>query len=197
MVQDRNYDSPKNALGGPMPTKIQATYSQGQDIIIDVTLTAHHKGHFVFSACPIVYGEVAGQPCFDQYKLTFVEDLKYGANFDPNYPERAYLAPAGAGYVLNTSSSTSVMDFSFRMRLPPDLYGDIVLIQWYYLTANSCIHEGYDQYNWPDGWGMHTLSAGKCDTISTDGKLYSYYLRCNLTFLISALSHTFTVFFFI
>ena len=169
MVQDRNYDSPKNALGGPMPTKIQATYSQGQNIIIDVSLTAHHKGHFVFSACPIVYGEVAGQPCFDQYKLIFVEDLKYGANFDPNYPERAYLAPAGAGYVLNTSSSNSVIDFSFKMRLPPDLYGDIVLIQWYYLTANSCIHEGYDQYNWPDDWGVQ-LSADKCTQISTDGR---------------------------
>ena len=90
MVQDRNYDAPKNALGGPMPTKIQATYSQGQDIIINITLTAHHKGHFVFSGCPIVYGEVAGQPCFDQYKLTFVEDLLYGANFDFNNPERAF-----------------------------------------------------------------------------------------------------------
>lgn len=35
----------------------QATYLQGQDITIDVTLTAHHKGHFEFAACAISPGE--------------------------------------------------------------------------------------------------------------------------------------------
>jgi len=40
-----------------MPINQQQTYSQGQDIIIDVTLTAHHKGHFEFAACPISDGE--------------------------------------------------------------------------------------------------------------------------------------------
>ena len=151
-----------------MPTRIQATYNQGEDIIIDVTLTAHHKGHFTFSACPIVYGEVASQPCFDQHKLMFIEDMLHGANFDPDHPERAYLAPVNnPGYVLNPSSSVGVMDFSFKMRLPPDLYGDIVLLQWYYLTANSCVHDGYEQYDWPDGWEVP--SADICGTVSKDG----------------------------
>eukprot|EP00986_Skeletonema_menzelii_P015506 scaffold11920_cov91-Skeletonema_menzelii.AAC.4 len=168
IVQERNYDAPKNALGGPMPTKVQATYHQGQDIIIDVSLTAHHKGHFVFSACPIVAGEIPSQACFDDHKLTFIEDVAWDANFDPNYPERAYIAPMNnPDYVLNPSSSVRVMDFSFKMRLPPDLYGDVVLIQWYYLTANSCVHDGYDQYDWPDGWG--TPTADKCGTVSSDG----------------------------
>ena len=53
------------------------------------------------------------------------------------------------------------------MRLPPDLYGDIVLIQWYYLTANSCVHDGYEKYNWPDGWEIP--SADKCGNVSKDG----------------------------
>ena len=35
----------------------QATYLQGQDIVIDVTLTAHHKGHFEFAVCAIAEGE--------------------------------------------------------------------------------------------------------------------------------------------
>ena len=47
----------RNALGGPMPINQQATYLQGQDITIDVTLTAHHKGHFEFAACAISVGE--------------------------------------------------------------------------------------------------------------------------------------------
>lgn len=41
-----------------MPTNQQATYLQGQEIEIDVTLTAHHKGHFEFAACPISEGEI-------------------------------------------------------------------------------------------------------------------------------------------
>ena len=47
----------RNALGGPMSTNQQATYLQGQDIVIDVTLTAHHKGHFEFAVCAIAEGE--------------------------------------------------------------------------------------------------------------------------------------------
>jgi len=39
----RNYDSPKNALGWSMPPMVQATYNQGQEVVPDVTLTAHHK----------------------------------------------------------------------------------------------------------------------------------------------------------
>ena len=110
-----------------MPTKIQATYTQGQDVVMNVTLTAHHKGHFVFSACPIIYGEIPSQECFDENKLIFVEDLLHGANFDPNYPERAYVAPVNIpDYVPNYGTT----EFSFNMRVPEDLYGDIVLIQW-------------------------------------------------------------------
>eukprot|EP00581_Thalassiosira_minuscula_P005354 CAMPEP_0183742588 /NCGR_PEP_ID=MMETSP0737-20130205/64777_1 /TAXON_ID=385413 /ORGANISM="Thalassiosira miniscula, Strain CCMP1093" /LENGTH=1396 /DNA_ID=CAMNT_0025978175 /DNA_START=206 /DNA_END=4396 /DNA_ORIENTATION=- len=165
----RNYDTPKNALGGKMPIKIQADYTQGQDVVLNVTLTAHHKGHFVFSACPIAPFEIPTQKCFDQNKLTFVEDLLYGGNYDPNYPERAYLAPVDdLNYAIDIGSSRGIMDYSFKMRLPPNVYGDLVLIQWYYLTANSCYHDGYLQYNWPPGWDKSTAS-GLCGRVSSDG----------------------------
>lgn len=171
---ERNYDTPKNALGGPMPTNIQAEYVQGQNIVLDVTLTAHHKGHFVFSACPISppHNKIPTQECFDQHKLTFVSDLIHNANYDPRYPERAYLAPVSdaENYVLDLGATKGVMDYSFNMLLPKDLYGDVVLIQWYYLTANSCYHEGYQEYNWPSEWHINdATSSGKCGTISSDG----------------------------
>ena len=127
----RNYDTPKNALGGNMPVMIQANYTQGQDVILYVVLTAHHKGHFVFSGCPISPGEIPTQECFDSNRLTFVEDMLHGANYDPNYPERAYIAPPNIpNYVLDVSSAAGMMSFRFKMRLPPNLYGDVVLIQW-------------------------------------------------------------------
>ncbi|KAL7521899.1 hypothetical protein ACHAWX_006594 [Stephanocyclus meneghinianus] len=169
----RNYDTPKNALGGPMPTNIQATFTQGQDVIVNVTLTAHHKGHFEFAVCAISSGEVPTKECFGQNKLTFVEDLIYGANYDPNYPYRAYVAPVDVvvdgEYVPNYGTTEGLMDFSFKMRLPPNVYGDLVLLQWYYLTANTCIHNGYAEYNWPDGWRDDSLSASLCGDVSPDG----------------------------
>lgn len=74
------------------------------------------------------------QECFGQNKLTFVEDLIYGANYDPNYPYRAYVAPVDVvvdgEYVPNYGTTEGLMDFSFKMRLPPNVYGDLVLLQW-------------------------------------------------------------------
>jgi len=161
MVGFHNYDSPRNALGGLMRTNVQATYTQGQEVVMDVVLTAHHKGHFVFSACPIMHGEVPSQKCFDEHQLTFVEDLLWGGTLDPNYPERAYIAPIE---VASDDPDKNEVEYSFRMRLPSDLYGDLVLIQWYYNTANSCIHEGYMEYDWPWDYRFNTgvISSPQC-----------------------------------
>jgi len=144
-----------------MKTNIQATYIQGEEFVVNVTLTAHHKGHFVFSACSIVHGEVPAQSCFDDNRLMFVEDMLHGAKLDANYPERAYLAPLG----------DSDPRYSFKMRLPSDLHGDLVLIQWYYLTANSCINEGYEEYDWPwdYGWNTGGVTPAQCGEVSKDG----------------------------
>ena len=48
------------------------------------------------------------------------------------------------------------------------------MIAWfsrrYYLTANSCYHEGYQQYNWPSSWSADTtLSSMLCGEISLNG----------------------------
>ena len=82
---------------------------------------------------PTIYVNIRIE-CFEQNKLTFVEDLIYGANYDQNYPHRAYIAPVNVPenetYVPNYGTTEGLMDFSFKMRLPPNIYGDLVLIQW-------------------------------------------------------------------
>jgi hypothetical protein len=136
--------------------KSQACYQPGQIIDLEVTLTAHHKGHFEFKMCPIVPFEVPTQACFDANPLTFV------TTFDPNYPERAYIPDAAAG---NT--------FSYKYKLPDGLSGDLVLLQWHYVTANSCIPEGYYGYNWPVGtyWsGPNPLNMAICGPLPLDGE---------------------------
>lgn len=113
-------------------------------------MSQHHKGHFALKACAISHGEVPTQACFDANPLTFIADELYGANVDPLYPERAYiprtdfeggLVRDGSGYL-----------FHHRFQLPANLEGDLVLIQWHYVTGNSCLDVGYNTYHWPSGF---------------------------------------------
>jgi len=149
-----DYDYPLNALGGPMPKTIQAIYDQGRDIILESVLTAHHKGHFTYKACPIEGDELPTQACFDSNPLTFVEDTLYGAPPDPNYPDRAYIPLAGHPRYQKTSAGYF---HSHKYRLPSNLVGEYVLIQWHYITANSCLPEGYNNYQFPPNFNPGSL----------------------------------------
>lgn len=160
IIAGRNYDTPTNYFGDSLAPNPQTFYQCGQIIDLDVTLTAHHKGHFEFKACPISPGQVATQDCFDANPLMFISDTKYGANFDTNYPERAYI-PDASGY-----------SFSYKFQLPAGLSGDLVLLQWHYVTANSCIPTGYNDYNWPTGsyWpGANPQNLPTCGPLPPDG----------------------------
>jgi len=156
----RNYDFPKTALENPMPPKPQQCYQPGQIIDLEVTLTAHHKGHFEFKACPISPGQAPTQACFDAHPLRFVSDVlspgesRATANFDPNYPERAYIP-------------LTDWDLQYKYQLPAGLSGDLVLLQWHYITANSCKHVGYDTYNWPPGFYPGDVPV--CGPLPPDG----------------------------
>ena len=148
-----------------MPADPQARYTRGQIISIDVVLTAHHMGHFEFSACPIKQGGVATGNCFKQYRLKFVSDPLYGAPKDPNYPYRAYIAPPG-----RSKQQGSGLLYRFRVKLPDNLTGDLVLLQWHYFTANSCIYPGYNSYPYPADWNVGKSGQGICNNIPADGR---------------------------
>ena len=67
---------------------------------------------------------------------------------------------------LKKSSSGDYL-YRHKYRLPANLSGDIVLIQWHYVTANSCLPEGYDQYTFPQGFDPGSLST--CGPLPPDG----------------------------
>jgi len=176
---ERNYDCPLNVYGDPMPSNIQGAYREGQIIEIDVLATTHHKGHFEFAVCPIdnvVPMPVPTEECFRDNKLTFVSDELYGAVPDPNYPERGYIAPASkATWSNGTPGEQPVVGAEYKMKfkLPEGVAGDVVLLQWYYLTANSCKHEGYAEYDFPEEWGSDVKlykALPDCEDVPEDGK---------------------------
>ena len=60
-----------------MPSNIQGVYEEGVEIEVEVLVTTHHKGNFVFSFCPIddsVPMLVPTKECFARNKLTFLSD---------------------------------------------------------------------------------------------------------------------------
>ncbi len=153
-INARNYDF--------LPSGVQATYSSGQTVDFEIVMTAHHKGHFELKACPISPGQTATQACFDRNPLRFVSGEN--ANPDPNYPFRAYLPPANPPAAEN---GAGLWPYRYRYQLPQGLTGDLVLLQWHYITANSCLPPGYNTYNWPAGW--HPGNLPICVDIPADG----------------------------
>jgi hypothetical protein len=162
-----------------MPPAPQARYLQGQEIEVDVVLTAHHKGHFEFSACPIAPGGVATASCFAQFPLTYVSDSLYQAPKDNNYPYRAYIAPLARAIPDSTSSPPGVF-YRFRFKLPSNLSGELILLQWHYYTANSCTYPGYASYPFPSSWGNMQDNLGLCTNIPPDGN--GVPGKCHLTY---------------
>jgi len=170
LFQGKNYDEPENSEGDLMPTNIQATYVEGDSIIVESVITAHHKGHFTLKACAIEEGEIPSQDCFDENPLIFIEDKYYGANPDPDFPERAYIPPVNVMRRWRRDSTVvpKSLRFKHKYRLPSGLSGSLVLLQWQYITANSCIHKGYKNYDWPRGWDDNK-DLPTCGKLPKDG----------------------------
>lgn len=152
IVDNRDYDNPLDKAGNPLVPKAQAIYTEGQIIDMEFVFTANHNGHHVTYACPDFDNPT--KECFKKYPLEFVEDISveaYGTDAnapkDPNFPSRGYVNP-GASHT------------KMRFKLPVGLTGDLVLLQWHWVTGNSCRSAGYDTYPFPSGWNPSNM--GPC-----------------------------------
>ena len=134
---DYDYDLWMDSSGQKMPWKSDSVYSAGDTIIVKTHLSTHHNGHMEIKGCP--KGATSTQECFDDPKnsLIFIKDLKFGMPADPRHPERGYYAGGQA---------SGIADFEMEFQLPSDLVGEKVLLQWKYITANSCSPPGYKDY---------------------------------------------------
>jgi len=154
-----------------MPTNIQATVNQGDEIELEVVLTAHHKGHFSFYACPVASGAIPTDECFKQNPLEFVADLLYGAPKDKCYPHRAYIPPLSLpSIVTDKEGPVHGTLFRYQFKIPEAIQGDLVLVQWHYLNANACTHDGYEEYSFPSDWPDQGYSSiPKYTNVPEDG----------------------------
>ncbi|XP_037869384.1 uncharacterized protein LOC101735378 isoform X2 [Bombyx mori] len=92
-------------------------YSVGQEIEVEVELTANHLGTFVMKLCPNNNPkQEATQECFDRYPL-YVSETR----------EDRFLIP------LDTAKKEV---FRYRVRLPPYVTCTQCVLQWTYYTGN-------------------------------------------------------------
>ena len=84
------YDNWKDVNGNPMPWTSQATYNEGQEITIEVTITANHAGHMDILLCPD--GDSSTQACLEANPATNLRDELHGGPTDSRYPSRGYVA---------------------------------------------------------------------------------------------------------
>ena len=117
-----------------MPFTPQETYVEGDIIMVKSYLDTHHNGHMELKACNKGPANCK-QEDFDApgNQLIFIEDTVFQGNHmkmpaDPNYPGRGMYGGGQGG---------QTKTFVFKYKLPTGLYGDQVLLQWKYITANS------------------------------------------------------------
>ncbi|GAX20511.1 hypothetical protein FisN_24Hh239 [Fistulifera solaris] len=131
-----DYDEWVDSLGNVIPWESQGAYNSGDVIRMNFTIPVHHGGHIEIRACP--NGRSSTWDCFTDpsRSLLFVKDLLYDIPADPIHPDRGYLAGWSEGYT----------EYVHDYQLPQGLYGEEVLIQWKYITSNSCKPPNYDAY---------------------------------------------------
>mmetsp|Transcript_49381 Transcript_49381/g.112068 ORF Transcript_49381/g.112068 Transcript_49381/m.112068 type:complete len:377 (+) Transcript_49381:720-1850(+) len=145
----------------------QAVFAPGDTVPVEVLITAHHRGHFEFRLCDAE--DVAGgveaattQACLDLHPLVTLPDPDYQEVFDPNHPDRVYLPPSCALEQYSTSTGVSGRLVQASVVLPPEVQCEHCVLQWHYVTANSCNPEGYRDATFPEddcgGWWQESLS---------------------------------------
>lgn len=97
-------------------------------------------------ACPISGDyDIPSQECFNSFPLLFLEDQTYPQMVkDDNYRGRSYCY---WGHEQQFGGNPAGTYYRLRYRLPPNLNGNRVLLQWHYVTGNTCFDEGYRQYD--------------------------------------------------
>ncbi len=131
--------------------KIFKTYREGNVISLDVAVTTHHNGFFVFHICDVAKcGDEIGKECFRKGHCHLLHRAwdkscesrhdKGCAPIDPNHPWRWYL-PCPSGRKVDLYG-----DGKMLYKLPKDLQCSHCVLQWYWATANTCNPPGLVAY---------------------------------------------------
>lgn len=139
-------------IGGDYYTgEIQNTYQSGQEVEFTVHINTHHHGYFEFFVCD--RNDLANpetdkitQKCLLKHQLLRSPNDPSESPYDSNYPGRYYLDPK-CSKKFNANGQGFV---SMKYLIPENLECEHCVLQWWWVTANSCSGPGYDDVNFPN-----------------------------------------------
>jgi len=133
-----SYDDWLDINGDPIPWNSQATYMEGEIITVKSYMSTNHGGHMDLFVC--ADGASSTQECLEANPLEYI-DSTHGAPKDVKYPGRGYYSNA--------------VDFEMKFKLPMGVTGNQVMMQWRYVTGNSCMSPGYCCHNSDDYFDLY------------------------------------------
>eukprot|EP01134_Creolimax_fragrantissima_P002165 CFRG2165T1 len=125
----------------------------GQDYEFEVLVSTHHRGHYEFRVCDFKEnGNQLTQTCLNEHLLLRADGDDAVSSIDPDHPERYYLEPTCANpYDIE---GNGVLFHHMKYHIPDSLQCEFCIVQWVYVTANSCNPPGYhERSNWPTTYG--------------------------------------------
>jgi hypothetical protein len=129
--------------GSPAGGNVQATYTSGQSIDINVIITAHHMGWWQVYLCD--KGDALTQDCLNKRMLLRDPNDPSISPLDARFPGRYYMVP--------TCYGAAAMNQTARYKLPAGLTCTNCVLQWYWVTANTCHGGGYTGVTFPAAGG--------------------------------------------
>lgn len=136
---------------------ISATYTQEETIDLELAVNAHHNGYIEVQVCDVARcpGGDISKECFQRgyctklRRATVDKCQRKGETecgpIDTNYPERWYLPCYG-----HVDGSGTLRrygeDGEIRYELPSGLTCERCVLQWYWVSANSCNPPGVREY---------------------------------------------------
>lgn len=168
-------DSTQNWNAASFPTS-ESTYISGQELAIEITITAHHLGFFEFDLCD---SPDISETCFRSNRL-----LRSNCNVEehgedecrkwwkpPLTTEVEHYSFGSDGYPLGSPIITGCGDTSFtaHFKLPEDLSCTHCVLRWHWYTTNSCTNPAGDTSE--EFWNCADIRIdsvdGAADTINT------------------------------
>eukprot|EP00121_Abeoforma_whisleri_P010028 Awhi_evm1s9236 len=131
------------------------TYKAGSVIDIQLSITAHHRGIMEFRLCD--QSEITYE-CLSKHKLIRVKDSSHDRSpIDEQNPSRYYLEPGCAGDSPHNFDENNFATLAppgqritMKYKLPDGVTCDHCVLQWWWVTGNSCNIKGATDFKEPN-----------------------------------------------
>lgn len=134
---------------------VSDTYIAGGILDVEVIVKAHHKGYMEMRLC--TNPDDLTQDCFNEHLLIrdSVTEAEDPAPVDGAHPGRWYIPPPDANWPASSDAQPGSNScgraktgkrYLWKVRIPADVECEHCVLQWFWVTANSCQPVGLAEY---------------------------------------------------